>query len=173
MTETPRTRLVPWQDWHKAPAIMMLADADVMLDLGGPHDVATSEAKLANYIAAYKRHGFCRWALERSDGVFLGYVGVMPRVLAQPVGSHFEIGWRLVRQAWGYGYATEAALAALADFRARQPGVEVLAYTGPDNHRSQAVMIRLNLRRDPTRDFTMPFGSILWHGLVWVADPHL
>jgi len=87
-----------------------------------------------------------------------------------PIGAHIEIGWRLVRQAWGHGYATEAARAALQDgfFRLRLD--EVVAYTGPDNLRSQAVMTRLEMRRDPSRDFTAKYDTIeAWQGLVWVA----
>jgi RimJ/RimL family protein N-acetyltransferase len=42
---------------------------------------------------------------------------------------------------------------------------EILAYTSPDNLRSQAVMARLKLHRDPSRDFRLD----VWHGLVWVA----
>jgi hypothetical protein len=48
---------------------------------------------------------------------------------------------------------------------ARGLASEVLSYTAPDNLRSQAVMARLSLDRDPGRDFT----SDGWRGLVWVA----
>ena len=56
------------------------------------------------------------------------------------------------------------------DFFARQQAAEVLSYTAPDNLRSQAVMERLSLRRDPARDFTAQYGTLQWRGLVWVAD---
>jgi RimJ/RimL family protein N-acetyltransferase len=47
---------------------------------------------------------------------------------------------------------------------------EVIAYTARDNLRSQAVMNRLSLRRDPSRDFTADYDAIkAWRGLVWVA----
>jgi RimJ/RimL family protein N-acetyltransferase len=92
------------------------------------------------------------------------------RALAHPIGSHIEIGWRLVRHAWGHGYATEAAVAALNDAFIRVGLAEVVAYTAPDNLRSQAVMTRVRMKRDPSRDFTADYGSIkAWLGLVWVA----
>jgi RimJ/RimL family protein N-acetyltransferase len=95
---------------------------------------------------------------------------LMPSPAEHPLGPHFEIGWRLVRRAWGHGYATEAADAALKDVFDRAGLVEVLAYTSPDNLRSQAVMARLRLRRDPARDFTADYnGFRAWRGLVWVA----
>jgi RimJ/RimL family protein N-acetyltransferase len=76
----------------------------------------------------------------------------------------------LVRHAWGHGYATEAARAALSDAFTRVGLTEVLAYTALDNLRSQAVMDRLQLRRDPSRDFTADYDTVKgWRGLVWVA----
>jgi len=101
----------------------------------------------------------------------LGYCGVMPGYPGHPLGTHHEIGWRLVRAAWGHGYATEAARAALADVFQRIGLLEVLAYTTAENARSQAVMARLALKRDPARDFVAvsdPVGE--WRGLVWVAS---
>jgi RimJ/RimL family protein N-acetyltransferase len=46
----------------------------------------------------------------------------------------------------------------------------VLAYTAIDNLRSQAVMERLGLRRDPMLDFDVLYDDVPWHGLVWVAE---
>jgi RimJ/RimL family protein N-acetyltransferase len=94
----------------------------------------------------------------------------MPSRPGHAIGPHIEIGWRLVRHAWGHGYATEAARAALNDAFARVGLAEVVAYTAPDNLRSQAVMTRLQLERDPSRDFTADYDSAkAWRGLVWIA----
>lgn len=148
----------------------MHMDVEVMQDYGGPLDPAASSARLAQFMTAYERFGCCRWALENLDGEFLGYVGVMPSEPDHPLGAHYDVGWRLVRHAWGFGYAAEAARAALADFFLRTQVSEVLAYTAAENSRSQAVMQRLNLLRDRSRDFTAQYGTMRWRGLVWVAE---
>jgi RimJ/RimL family protein N-acetyltransferase len=164
--ETPRARLGPWRGDQFADFAALHADPEVMWDQpDGVLSEAESAAKFARYRGAFERLGFCRWALEDRDGGFLGYVGVMPGRPGHPLGDHLEIGWRLARCGWGFGYATEAARAALADVFSRGLGSEVLSYTAPDNRRSQAVMARLNLERDPARDFS--FDG--WHGLVWIA----
>jgi RimJ/RimL family protein N-acetyltransferase len=62
------------------------------------------------------------------------------------------------------------ASAAFADAFTRGKLTEVLAYTAPDNLRSQAVIARLHMQRDASRDFTAAYpGKGEWHGLVWVA----
>ena len=165
--ETPRLRLRRWQEADRHAFAALHAHPEVMRDYGGPLDRAQSDAKLDRYIAAFARHGFARWAIEDRGGVFLGYAGVMPSPPAHPLGPHAEIGWRLMRDAWGHGYATEAASAALRDAFTRCRLTEVIAYTAADNPRSQAVMARLDLRRDPARDFSAVYESGIWHGLVW------
>lgn len=172
MIDTPRLRLRPWRESDKPAFARLCADPEVMADLGGVIDRAASDAKLERYAAAYDRVGFGRLAIESREGEFMGYCGVMPSQTAHPLGDHVEIGWRLMRAAWGGGYASEAARAALSDAFVRACLDEVLAYTGPDNIRSQAVMARLGLRRDAARDFTASYdGSPDWRGLVWVARP--
>ena len=75
-----------------------------------------------------------------------------------------------MRHAWGRGFATEASRAALADAFRHHKLTEVLAYAAPDNIRSQAVMTRLGLRRDPSRDFSACYGDVgSWSGLVWAG----
>jgi RimJ/RimL family protein N-acetyltransferase len=74
-----------------------------------------------------------------------------------------EIGWRLSRDAWGNGYATEAARAAL-DFGFGSGLEEIVSMTSTTNLRSQAVMQRLGMHRDPADDFdhpNVPVGSPL------------
>ena len=173
MIRTKRLMLRPWGDEHRVPFAGMHADPEVMLDLGGPIGHSESAAKLDRYCRAYAEHGLSRWAVETLDGDFLGYAGVMPRPSPEhPLGSHFEVGWRLVRRAWDKGYATESARAALDDaFQRVGPG-EIVSYTSADNSRSQAVMARLGLLRDTQRDFTAEYEDVgRWQGLVWVALP--
>jgi RimJ/RimL family protein N-acetyltransferase len=169
--DTPRLRLRHWRDDHRQAFATLNADAEVMRDLGGPISRNESDAKLERYRAAFHCRGFGRWAIEERRGEFLGYAGVMAHD-DHALGPHCEIGWRLARNAWGQGYATEAARAALDDVFRRAGLVEVLSYTAPDNLRSQRVMARLGLERDPSRDFIAEYARVgRWKGLVWVARP--
>jgi RimJ/RimL family protein N-acetyltransferase len=170
LIETTRLRLRPWRTTDRDAFAALNSDAEVMADEGGTLDRASSDAKLDRYMAAFERRGFGRWVVEDRGCVFLGYAGVMPSPSGHPLGEHFEIGWRFMRAVWGQGYATEAARAALDDALGRAGLAEILAYTAADNLRSQAVMARLRLFRDPVRDFTADYPHHKgWRGLVWVA----
>lgn len=170
--ETRRLRLRPWRDSDRNAFAALHADPTVMQDYGGPLDRPASDAKLGRYRAAFAERAFTRWAKETPDGTFLGYVGVMPSRGDHPLGPHADIGWRLHPFAWGRGYATEAAGAALEDAFTRCGLGEVLAYTTADNVRSQAVITRLGLKRDPARDFAEDDeGGRLWRLQVWATAP--
>jgi RimJ/RimL family protein N-acetyltransferase len=175
MIETPRLRLHQWRDRHRDAFAAMHADPEVMADYGGPIGREESDQKFERYVAAQRDHGTSRWAVEALDGAFLGYAGVMPRLSNEhPLGAHVEIGWRFTREAWGHGYATESAGAALRHAVHDLGLREIVSYTSPDNLRSQAVMARLNLLRDPARDFTTRTSSgEHWRGLVWVVPSGL
>ena len=169
--ETERLLLRSWRITDRSDFASMNADAAVMADLGGPLSKMVSDAKLDRYAQAFDTHGITRWVLTDRGGRFVGYCGVLPWGDDHPLGAHDEIGWRLVREAWGHGYATEAATAALADAFGRRGSSEVLAYTAADNVRSQRVMERLGLRRVPALDFSELYdGFGVWSGLVWVAS---
>lgn len=150
----------------------MHADPEVMHDQG-PFSRIESDAKLDRYAANFERLGYGRMALESSDGEFLGYVGIMPVAppQAKVLGPGVEIGWRMVRCAWGQGLVTEAARAALDDGFARFGFPEVLSYTSPTNLRSQGVMRRLGLTRQAERDFTLESGGAAYRYVVFSAFP--
>ncbi len=167
---TARLVLRSWTEADRDVFAALHADLEVMADLGGPISRTQSDAKLERYMAAFRQHGICRWAVESGEGGVLGYAGIMPAGPDHPLGPHCEVGWRLARRAWGHGYATEAAAAALTDAFGRACLPKVLAYTAVDNARSRAVVGRLPMRRDPARDFTAVYPDVgAWSGLVWVA----
>jgi RimJ/RimL family protein N-acetyltransferase len=149
----------------------MHADEEVSADLGGPLDRPTSDSKFDRYRKSFIETGVSRWAVEDHRGYFLGYSGVMLRGdPAHPLGVHYEIGCRFLRRAWGKGYASESAQAALSDALNRSDIREILSYTSAENIRSQAVMRRLNLKRDMSRDFSALYDGVgLWRGLVWTT----
>ena len=169
MILSDRLRLRGWRDSDREAFAALNADPDVSRDLGRPLDRAESDAKLDRYMATFEQVGFCRWLVEDLDEQFLGYAGVMPSRSGHTLGRHFDIGWRLVRSAWGRGYATEAARASLRDAFDRVGLKEVLAYTSADNVGSQAVIRRLNMQRAASRDYSEPVGNGTWRGLVWIA----
>jgi RimJ/RimL family protein N-acetyltransferase len=67
----------------------------------------------------------------------------------EPLGPCVEIGWRLAREHWGQGYATEAARAWLAHGFEVLELAEIVAFTDAGNARSLAVMARLGMRARP------------------------
>ena len=167
---TERLVLRPWRSTDGDDLARMNADVEVMADLGGPLSREASDRKLDHYRRCYELRGSTRWAVTDRDDGFLGYCGVVTQQDDHPLGPHREIGWRLVRAAWGNGYATEAAHAALTDAFDRVGDTEVFAYTAVDNRRSQSVIAKLGLERRRSLDFTAHYdGYGVWNGLVWAA----
>jgi RimJ/RimL family protein N-acetyltransferase len=157
LIETARLRLRPWRP-DDAPAYAeLMADPEVAGPLGGVIDAEAASARVAGFIAAFAAQGMCRLAVERrEDRRLIGHCGLSPIAAQLPLAPGFEIGWALARAAWGQGYATEAADAALADGFARLGLPEIVAFTTVSNLRSQAVMRRLGFERRPERDFDHP-----------------
>lgn len=153
MIETERLVLRGWSADDRDDFWRLGADPAVMEHLPAL-DRAGSDALIGRLQALQDSHGHTFWAVERKeDGRVLGFCGVIPP--REPL-SETEIGWRLARDAWGRGYAREAAQASLAWAWANLPGDSVVAITTPGNARSQALMVRLGMERAPGEDFDHP-----------------
>ncbi|MEU9554245.1 GNAT family N-acetyltransferase [Streptomyces fumanus] len=158
MTELRTERLVlrAWRDSDLAPWAAMNADPEVREHLGPLLSRAESDASVARFRRDIARRGYGWWAVEvRSTGGFIGFAG-LDRVDDGLPFTGVEIGWRLARPAWGHGYATEAARAVLDHGFGTLGLAEVLAVTTAANLRSQAVMRRIGMTRDPADDFEDP-----------------
>jgi RimJ/RimL family protein N-acetyltransferase len=102
------------------------------------------------------------------DTTFIGFVGLHEVPSVMPFSPAVEIGWRLARPFWGSGYATEAGATAL-EFGFNAIGLEeIMSFTSVVNRRSQGVMERRGMRRDPREDFEHP-GVALNH----LLRPHV
>lgn len=163
-SQTLRTHRLLLRRWHEADLdafAAMNADPEVMRHFPAPLDRAASDALAARADAHLAEHGWGLWAVEVRDdathpGHFAGFTGLAPVRPDVPAAPAVEVGWRLARWAWGSGYATEAARAALGVAFDRLGLPEVVSLTATTNTRSQAVMQRLGMTRDPADDFEHP-----------------
>jgi RimJ/RimL family protein N-acetyltransferase len=119
------------------------ADPEVMRHVGGTWDRSRSWRHLAFLIGHWPLGGSGMWALEqRETGAFVGVVG-----FAQPEGwPGFELAGKLARRWWGYGYASEAARAALAHAFTVLQKNRVISLVRPDNQASIRLVERLGER---------------------------
>jgi len=107
--------------------------------------------------AGFEERGCGLWAVEiPGEAEFIGYVGLALHDFPAHFTPAVEIGWRLAREYWGRGFATEAARAAVADGFERVGLDEIVSFTVPANVRSVGVMERLGMSHDPADDFDHP-----------------
>ena len=157
MIETERLILRPWRDTDRPAFAAMNADPQVMAHFPEVLDRAGSDALMDRLIGRWADEGFAFAAVERkADGALIGMVGLARVRYETPVFGATEIGWRLSRAAWGAGYADEASRGWLAHGFEALDLPEIVAFTVPANTRSQALMLRLGMRRDRARDFDHP-----------------
>lgn len=150
-----RVLLRPWREADLEPFAALNADARVMEHFPAPLSREQSEAMMTRMQAHLDARGWGNWALD-VDGRCVGFVGLSVPGFEAHFTPCTEIGWRLAFDAWGHGYATEAARLALAHGFGVLGLDEVVSFTAAANLRSQRVMQRLGMRQDPADDFDHP-----------------
>lgn len=155
--DTARLTLRDWRaaDW---PAFWRVTNTPaVMRWLGGVQDEAGRAAAQARVEGYRAEHGHTFWVIERrEDGALLGFCGLKRSNQAGGPQGMMEVGWRLREDAWGKGYAKEAAVAALDLAFHRFGADEVIALTVQNNAASWGLMIRLGMQRREDLDFDSP-----------------
>ena len=154
---TERLVLRGWRDEDRAAFAALNADPEVMEHFVRVLDRATSDAEAEVMATNLEHDGWGHWVVTlNDDDRFLGFTGLDVVDFPASWTPATEIGWRFARHAWGHGYATEAARAVL-DHAFRQLELdEVVSFTASTNVRSQRVMQRLGMQRDPADDFDHP-----------------
>jgi RimJ/RimL family protein N-acetyltransferase len=147
-----------WRPEDLDPFAAMNADPAVMEHFFA--GVATRE-QTSDFIDRIEREfeerGFGLWAIEvRGRADFVGFVGLHEVQFEAHFTPAVEVGWRLAAAHWHRGYATEAARAAVAFGFDQVRLPEIVSFTNVANLRSQAVMERIGMVRDPLGDFEHP-----------------
>jgi|SRR5690242_3818670 len=156
MIETERLILRPWRENDVAEFARVTNTPAVMEFLGGVKEPESFRGSFERVTASQERSGFCFWIVERrTDGALLGFCGLKVGN-TPPIVGEIEIGWRLREDAWGKGYAREAAMATLAWAWRNLDCDRVVAITAAGNKRSWGLMERLGMHRLRDMDFEHP-----------------
>ncbi|CAM4103753.1 GNAT family N-acetyltransferase [Serratia silvae] len=144
--ETPRLLLRRWQNSDLPTFAALNGDPEVMKYFPAALSRAESDAQ-ANRIRQFmQQHGWGLWAVEvKHQTAFIGFVGLAIPGDDLPCSPCVEIGWRLAKEHWGQGYASEAARCALdVAFNTLQLP-EVVSFTAEINLPSRRVMERIGM----------------------------
>ena len=115
-------------------------DEEAMRHLGGTKSAFEAWRHFLANVGSWHVLGFGPFSVVRkSDGKWIGRIG--PLHPQDWPGD--EIGWTLAREAWGKGYATEAATAAIDWTFANLGWKQIIHCIAPENSASQAVAKRL------------------------------
>ncbi len=149
--ETTRLRLYEFVEGSAEEAafiLELLNDPGFLRFIGdrGVHDLAQAHAYLLNGpISSYRNRGFGMYRIvEESSGRSIGVCGLIKRDTLEDV----DLGYALLADACGQGYASEAAAAVLAHTRAKLPLPRIVAITDPDNRASIALLEKLGFGFD-------------------------
>ena len=158
--ETARLRLERWDHAAHGPGLArMNADPEVTRYVGGgvvPR--AVSDEMSRRLEAHWDVYGYGLWAaIVKESGTMVGFVGLSHPLWWPEMVERVEAGWRLARDAWGSGYATEGAREAVRIGCEVLGLAEIVSFVHPENTRSLAVTARLGMVEEaevphPSRD---------------------
>lgn len=129
------TRAEDFEGWAT-----LMGDEESSRYIGGPQPRTTAWRGFLCMAGAWAIQGFGMFSvIEKSSGRWIGRLGPW-----RPEGwPGTEVGWGLLRDAWGKGYASEGSAAAIDWAFDHLDWTEVVHCIDPDNHASQAVARRL------------------------------
>ena len=154
---TKRLILRAWKEQDLDPMLVVNQDPLVCEFFFFFLDRDATKALIQRFINHYKKYGFTAYAVKlKSNGKFIGFVGLLVVSFEAHFTPAIEIGWRLGSQHWGQGYATEAAKAIVDLAFTTLKLEEVVSFTVENNIRSRRVMEKICMYHNPHDDFDHP-----------------
>jgi len=148
MLKSERLGLRAWKESDTEHYIRMNQDPEVMKyfpSLQSPEHSTKTITRFNNYLKEYGVTFFATELLKTQE--FIGFIGLVPSPIEEFFTPCIEIGWRLRKEFWGNGYATEGAKACL-DFGFNQMKYpEICSFTAVLNKPSENVMRKIGMKR--------------------------
>jgi len=148
MLETERLILRQWKKSDYLPFINIGLDPEVMKYL--PKLLTENESlEIINKIKdIFNKNNWGFWAVElKKTGEFIGFIGLHDQPEQFEFSPCVEMGWRLAKEHWGKGYATEGAKAALEYAFNKLNLNKVVSFTSIANNQSESVMKKIGMTK--------------------------
>jgi len=149
--QTERLLLRPWRPEDVEPFAKLCGDPEVMryIGRGAVRDRQQCESSIGHFQLEWEERGFGLFAVERLDTQsFIGFTGLSVPTFLPEIMPSVEIGWRLSREHWGQGFATEAAQAAMR-FGLEDQGIpEIVCVLQVENAASRNIAKKLGMILD-------------------------
>lgn len=135
-----------WRSEDLEEFASMNNDLDVMEYFPKPLSKNESEKLMKRMQVHYEKNGYTYFATERLDtGELIGFVGLSYQEYKTEFTPAIDIGWRLKKDAWGRGYATEGARRCLT-LGFNELGLEKIVSTCTvGNNKSEHVMKKIGM----------------------------
>ena len=126
----------------------MNKDLDVMEHFPKPLSRTQSEKLMKRMQVHYEKNGYTYFETKRLDtGELIGFIGLAYQEYKTEFTPAIDIGWRLKKDAWGRGYATEGALRCLT-FGFNELGIKKIVSTCTiGNKKSENVMRKIGMKK--------------------------
>jgi RimJ/RimL family protein N-acetyltransferase len=150
--QTRRLMLRRWRPNDADGLAAIDADPEVTRYLNPPMPPAARFSERC--IEHWEQHGFGFFAVESREepapGLFIGFVGIGHPAYLPELAHRPELGWRLARDSWGRGLATEAAAAVCEEAFGRLGLAELISVIHPDNEASRRVATKVGMTIEGT-----------------------
>ena len=134
----------------------MNADHEVMRYFPSTQTRDSSDHSIDMWQSELEQRGWSNWAVEVLESkAFAGFIGLSIPKRVLPFTPCVEVGYRLAREYWGKGIATEGAKTALCVGFDELGLEEIVSFTALLNLPSQAVMQRIGMV-NADQDFDHP-----------------
>ena len=140
-----------WSTPDQERLIAINQDPQVMAHFPSLLTQEETRAFIRRMQSKFGEKGYCYFAVDTLDsGSFIGFIGLSDQEFNAPFTPCVDIGWRLARNAWGKGYATEGAKRCL-EYAFKELGLKtILSHCPVVNTPSWNVMEKIGMRRTGT-----------------------
>lgn len=140
-----------FRNWNKSdlvPFTSMNQDENVMEFFPNKLNVQESEGLINRLSDHFDQHGYTFYAVdELASNSFIGFIGIINMHMDTDFTPGVEIGWRLMKSAWGKGYATEGARKCLEYGFSELGFSNIYSFTPLSNVRSEQVMKKIGMNK--------------------------